>query len=1027
MNRSIVFMLTCVWFYCLWVGPVRCEPSVTTLACPPSDELLAELSAKKNKLFKLKASLENFIKGKSHPELGLSTLFTIDPNNADQVDKRVAFLKEKLASDRPDDDPILSCALADEHFSPQAIEIYALEKAVSQLRLQFLTLPAEKRLAILQPRAEAIAQADTVKQLQEERSSAVADQKQAAKTLAKAEQKALASLPGVSADLTAERAELERVKNELAALQVKWLVDLEQQAAFYQKTTEHLAMIGLRLVKPGTISETRTNYQQTVSIWRVLVDKTPDLVSHRYEIKLPELPGYPVRLLNETGLTPDARQFRQAYDETRVFCDSLQAKMALRFQEGIESHYRVLLQSGDIRSQLLNQLLARGDRSPLSLSPALFEDIRREFAIVPYRWSAVFYLRWLEIKQNLSRGWDGWRDIAASVVGLAAFLMIPWGIWLGSKHLTYRMMRWRSELVRESRAHEWARHMALAIQKILPYTSWLTMLLALSLVKQLLAVTVFSELALLLPYIEYYIYFRLFRQLMQCDFVWVNQQIRIARLSNLRQTIDIAARTVGLLAFFIFSLLYAIESLIRRGLIFHLAAETMVYLGLMTAFWFAYQWREILSATLTRLVPGPWVKRLAALCNSRFGLVLSFPVFILIVLIVPLRQMMRWSSRFDFFKKIAVEIFRYQLVSVQDASSSISVDRELPEDYLQWFTLSGIADSELLQLPKSPAHLQVTETLDRWAQNYPGNSLAIIGHRGSGKTCLLNYLQDHYADARILYAAIPAKLTTRQGALDFLSRLLGTTLSDDQQTLLQSDFQRPRTLLLIDDAHNLFLAREGGLEAFDAVLELISRPTENLFWCMTFNQHAWTYLNSVYARHQFFSSVATLDKWSETDIQSLISARHDKSGFRLSYDTIIQATGSHDLDDIPYIENRFFRLLWRQSRGNPRLAVYLWLSSLHQISKSELRVGLPIEAESIQFSGISEDALFVYASIERHENLTLTQAVEVTRLAEGIVRHELETGLCRKLLDCRDAVFRVTPLYQYPLINFLLAKHFLYE
>ncbi|MGR8942333.1 MAG: AAA family ATPase, partial [Gammaproteobacteria bacterium] len=790
---------------------------------------------------------------------------------------------------------------------------------------------------------------------------------------------------------------------------------------------ENLAEIGRLLLRSENVSEIRRHYRHTVAIWRSLVDKSPGLVSYRDARKLPELPLFPAKLLSQIGDTPESLQYRESYQEAQAFRSSLQEKIASRIQEGIESYYRVLLQSGDIRSQLINQLLDQGDDSPLALSAALLQDIRREFAIVPYRWRAIYNLRVLDIQQNLSKGWEGWREIAGNILVLAVFLMIPALIWLSSKRLAGRMIRWRSRLVHQSRAHPWARELALAIQKILPYTSWLIMLLILGIAQYLLAQTIFSELALLLPYFRYYIYFRLFRQLMQCDFIWVDQQIRAAKLSDLRRRIDIAAQMLGLSAFLIFSLLYAIASLIRRGLFFHLAAEAMFYLGLLMAFWFACQWREILGASLSGLVPWAWGQRLAELCKSRYGLILSLPVFIVILLSLAIREIMSWGGRFEFFKKIATEIFRYQLESAAESKPAIAGKLELQEEYLKWFALTGIADPELLLCPRDAGFKQALEIPSRWEGNPLGNSLAVVGNRGAGKTCLLNYLQQNLPGYQFVFASVPPKLTTRHDALDFLGRQLNISLTDQFQELLKSDSVRPKTVVLIDDAHNLFLSRQGAFEGFNAMLELINLPTQNLFWCLAFNRHAWDYLNSVYARHQFFGSVVTLQRWPEQDIQTLILSLHGKSGFKLSYDDIIHATGSHELDNILYIENRFFRLLSQQSRGNPRLAVYLWLSALHRTGKATLRVGLPVEAETGLFSEMSEDSLFVYASLARHENLTLSQAVEVTQLPEGTVRHTLEFGMSQKLLECRGAVFKVAPLYQYPLIQYLLAKHFIYE
>jgi hypothetical protein len=70
----------------------------------------------------------------------------------------------------------------------------------------------------------------------------------------------------------------------------------------------------------------------------------------------------------------------------------------------------------------------------------------------------------------------------------------------------------------------------------------------------------------------------------------------------------------------------------------------------------------------------------------------------------------------------------------------------------------------------------------------------------------------------------------------------------------------------------------------------------------------------------------------------------------------------------------------------------------------------------------------MFASIARHDNLTLPQAVSVTQLPDGVVRHALDLGVHLKLLDCEEnRIYRLAILFQYPLINFLQAKHCLYE
>lgn len=896
------------------------------------------------------------------------------------------------------------------------------------MRLQFLTLPPEKMSAILHPQLEATAQADTVKQLQEERSSALEEQQQAVQSIARVEQQALTAETGTDADLIAERGRLERIRGELTALQVTWVSDLERQVVFYKDTSETLAAIAKFLLQPESALTLKIQYEKSLVVWRSLVDKTDKVVSSRYAFAIPALPDYPAKLLNKAGNVPDARQYAQSYADAKAFRESLQDKIGLRLQETIDLHYRVLLQSGEIRSQLLNLVLDQGDNSPLSFSNDLFQDIHREFTIVPYRWTATFYLRILDVRNGLTQGWQGLLTTATNIALMLVLLLIPWFIWIGTQHLSTRLNQWRVDLVRRSRLHPSARHIALAIQKILPYSSWLLMLAAMYIAQELLVWTVFSELALLLPYVRYYIYYRLFRQMMQCDFLWVNRQIKDANLWDLRRQVDMNAKTLGLSALLVFSLLSAIEGLIRRGLIYHLATILMLYLGILIALFFAYQWRAVIAAGLLKLIPGLLGRQLSRLCAGRWGIILAIPGVIVVVLLLLARQLGNWSKHFEVTKRIAAEVFRYQLESAIEKTALALTPA--PIEYRSFFVLAGIAPSQQWVQANNLGIVSVRKILADW-QSTPSapNSLVITGYKGSGKTCLLDHLQENPPIKHIIHGNVTSKLTHREAVLNFFGDLLGVPLNEDSHALQNSELGTIQTLVLIDDAHNLFLANQGGFEGYQALLKLINQAPRTIFWCLVFNYHAWYYLNSVYHKHYYFGSVVRLMPWSEQAIQELIMSTHAKTGFRLSYDDIIQAVGSQaNSEHVTDIENRFFSLLRQQSRGNPRLAIYLWLSSLRSEGKQALRVGLPEESPMVALSDLPDDALFVFASIARHENLTLAQATATTHLPDSLVKNMLDIGVHLNLLDCdQSQSYHLAILYQYPLINYLQAKHCLYE
>ncbi|MGY6274172.1 hypothetical protein [Methylomonas sp. MgM2] len=1011
-----------------FVPPVWAGQTADDLSCPSFVEIQDELAQRKNKLEKMQWGLRQLIDGKVVTDIALNALFMIDISDNEAVAKRIIDLQREIDATQPQD-PFLICGSSLDNLRSVTDEVWNLQRTVAELRLQILSLPQDKRSSILRPQIEASVQADTVKQLRQEHQSALQEQKEAAKSLARVEQAVLQQAAGASGDLATERAELERIRSELTILQVKWVSDLEQQATFYKDISQKLAQFARSILQPESLPEIKEEYENAVRIWRTLVDKTGKVVSGRYALALPKLPDYPQKLLEQMGDTAEARTYANAYAEAKEFRDGLQQKIESRLQDSVDLHYRLLLQSGEIRSQLLNQLLDRGDLSPLQLSKDCLLDIRREFTIVPYRWSATFYLRSLEIRRQLHQGWEGLMQIASSLLALLVFLLIPWGIWIATQQLKQRLDQWRLVLVTQSRKFHSARYLALTIQKLLPYVQWLVMLLALQLVQQLLAVTVFSELAMLLPYLRYYIYYRLLRQLFQCDFIWINRQIRIAKLWDLRRKADRAVKSFGLTVFFIFCVLASIEGLIRRGLIYHFATRTLFVLTVAIAMVFAYQWRGIIGAGLIKLIPGAVGQKIAQVCSGRWGILFAIPAFCLIVLLMLLRQATIWIGRFELPKRIAAEIFRYQLESALDRGRFIASSPP-PADYKSAFSLIGAFTPEQLLSPAELGLNEIHTQLKSWgSETDTVRSVAIVGHKGGGKTCLLQYLEKAFAAEHIIRIAVPPKLTSREQVLHLFAGIPTLPCDSESNSNHPKAPIEAKTLLLVDDAHNLFLAKQDGFVGFDTFLEIINQANPKLYWAVAFNVYAWAYLNSVYGNHQYFDAVIRLKPWSERAIQALIMTAHTRTGYRIFYDDIIEAAGIQgDSEHAAYIENRFFSLLRQQSRGNPRLAVHLWLSALHQIGDNSLRVGLPDEPEIAKLSEIPQDVLFVFASIARHENLTPHQAVLTTRLPEGVVKRAMEFGLRINLLDCgQGQVYRLAALYQYPLLNYLQAKHCLYE
>jgi len=154
-----------------------------------------------------------------------------------------------------------------------------------------------------------------------------------------------------------------------------------------------------------------------------------------------------------------------------------------------------------------------------------------------------------------------------------------------------------------------------------------------------------------------------------------------------------------------------------------------------------------------------------------------------------------------------------------------------------------------------------------------------------------------------------------------------------------------------------------------------------------------------------------------------------ESGYRLSYDQIIMATKTKNSyqESLAFTEEQFFRILWEQSNGNPRVALYLWTQCLRYNGGKKLKVGLPEKPSFQRLVGMEDDFWFVLASLVKHENLTRKEVVSTTNIPWPRVAQSIKIGLERKLLfKSKNNRYRLHFLSQSELVRQLKIKNFIY-
>lgn len=379
---------------------------------------------------------------------------------------------------------------------------------------------------------------------------------------------------------------------------------------------------------------------------------------------------------------------------------------------------------------------------------------------------------------------------------------------------------------------------------------------------------------------------------------------------------------------------------------------------------------------------------------------------------------------FDAYRRLVLRSVRLRIAA--EASAPTAHHRnDVPADYQRLFH-GHVAEAPDIHV-NDDIRQRFQSMVDEWSgDRRDENSIAIISDPGAGKGFLLDSL--HVPDGvRVCHLSPGKRLETNEQFITALAAALEESLPDGLDSLLAQDAQRTPTLLIIDDAHRLFLTRVGGLNAWRALLAAVNLPLGNIFWCVTLSTQPWIYLSDVFGSRYQFREVLRLRRWGMDDIRSLILTRHARSDYALRFEDVL--LGAHVMEtsaNLQSVEQRFFGLLWDSSRGNPGLALVLWQKSIALAAKNTLVAGTP-PSPSFSPTGFSDSGLFVLATVARHGAISSTEIIQATDLQPAAISHALKIAQDDEVLVQQDGLHALRLEAYYPLVAYLTAKNLLHE
>ncbi|MBX3020144.1 MAG: ATP-binding protein [Bdellovibrionales bacterium] len=994
-----------------------------------STSIETTLRSKNINLEKQINSITFLIEKSGFPQLPLELIFQVDVTDSEQVKRRLLEVRKLTTVDSVqktrDYEALLRCAT--EAKEQSEIAEYAKRAAdLNILKVKFFEFPEDKQRVLVEnyisQRSLSNDRATVQKEVQKTEAALVKAQNQLNQS-----SETLDDSGGTSKDedLAVAKTTLQQYLADYATEHLEFLKLIEEKKASLDKIKAEVGSLVQR--EQGDNANVAELLPLSNLIWEQTVDFISDLfkgLNVGTQIDLPE-PLEPQNKFSDEDAKDYSTYIKSYADAKRGRLDQTQKRTEivndLRFQA-----FQVLTEAGQLRSRLFSSCDRTSNcNGHRSLNAKNLADFAREIEIVPIKVQAGSVAKVLEFKGKLSAGVDGWIDLFQQIVALFILLAIPL--------ILLRTLNWFNAKLDSTRKSILSRSMmdfrkrtsiALWISKINPFIPASGMAIGIWTARQLIETTDIRELSQFLFYFQLYFIYRIVRLLVQILLEILFSSESVGDLREQRQKAESSAKRISRLIFIEYAFLFLVETTARRALVYGLASEIIFYFNLVFIFWEAYRWnQQILDASKLRFPK--FAEQLDKLLASKILVFLSGPFLILAVGLRDLSYFVySYLIRLDFFKKIHSEIFRRRI----EADAEEETKNAPSESYLKQFDYYLPADKTILVTRQASATENTVDTINSWLIGRATEDLIIIvGNRGMGKTTVLNSIAKSFSGE--IKVVRPSPKTIEVAAFfKFLSSAFDSEIDSIDSFVRMESELKEKIVVLVDDVQNLFLGEISGFEIYKTFVEILSLKTKNIFWCLSVNSRSWSYLKGALGQEHLYGKVFELTPWRDFEIQELILKRHELTGFSRQFDKSIKAYGASGDALGQQAETQFFRLLWGQSRGNPRSALMYWISAISQTGSDKIVVGVPSFVSSSLVSSMSDDSLFLLASIARHESLTQTEMHSVTSIPNTVIRKCMKEALDKNLVwSDSSGRYRISSRAQYVIDYFLIGKNFLYE
>ncbi|POB12622.1 hypothetical protein [Halobacteriovorax sp. DA5] len=436
---------------------------------------------------------------------------------------------------------------------------------------------------------------------------------------------------------------------------------------------------------------------------------------------------------------------------------------------------------------------------------------------------------------------------------------------------------------------------------------------------------------------------------------------------------------------------------------------TILFFVIYTAILLRYE--NYAQLILPKIVPPSMLLTQKHISNLVIRYIL--PVFLYIYTLLYSFYLMFFLANNDkeWSKNLLSGILEQHLESLRD---EVFTEYEVPSTYLDIFKRES--DTEIVRKP-DPAVIAY-ERIDSWLNGTSSSyHLAFSGESGSGKNHVLDKILKRYSSVTSFKLDINEKIVEESVLLKRLENFVGN--GDEEE----------KKFVIIKNAHNLFLSKFNGFKAFDAFFKVINSSSKNVFWFTVWNSNSLNLIKHIYNKYELSSDTIHIRPWSKEELMQLILKRHEPTGLEIRFNEELFEIMSHFGAErsIENAQDIYFRILAKQTGGNPQAAVNTWLKSISHVNDKTIELHLPQRRPIHEVEILTDESLFVFSSILSHEHLSFSEIVATTDLSEKVVTYALKTGFGKGILSKDGDYFHIRKDWLVDIKTILRKRNFIYE